>query len=114
MGDDPPDEALHAVRIKAKRVRYASEAAAGVIGKPARKLAAAVADVQGVLGDLQDAVVAEGWLRSQVESASAPSEALVAGELVAMQRHQEAKCRLAWTKPWKKASQKRLRVWLKD
>src|SRR2546426_7025203 len=39
---------LHEVRIRAKRVRYASEAADPVVGKSARRLARAVAEIQGV------------------------------------------------------------------
>jgi CHAD domain-containing protein len=112
LGDDPPDTALHEVRIRAKRIRYAAEAAAGVIGKPARRLAAAVAELQGVLGDLQDAVVAEGWLRRVAASAS-PGQALVAGELVSIQSQQQRECRAAWAAAWKAASAKRLRSWLK-
>jgi CHAD domain-containing protein len=113
LGDDPPDEALHEVRIQAKRLRYAAEAAEPVIGNPARRLAAAVAEVQGVLGDMQDAVVAEAWLRQAGSSGSA-GQALVAGILIARQRDQQAACREAWIKPWQKASRKRLRRWLKD
>jgi CHAD domain-containing protein len=99
------------VRIRSKRVRYAAEAAAPVIGKPAKQLAAAVAKVQGVLGDMQDAVVAEAWLRQAGTSGSA-SQALVAGVLIARQRDQQAACRKAWIKPWRKASAKTLRRWL--
>ena len=111
LGDDPPDELLHEVRIRAKRLRYAAEAVAGVIGKPARQLAAAVAEVQAVLGDMQDAVVAEGWLRRQATS-SPPSQALVAGELITLQRQEQEACRQSWEKPWKRASKKSLRRWL--
>jgi CHAD domain-containing protein len=112
LGDDPPDDALHEVRIRAKRLRYAGEAAAPVIGKPAKQLAAAVAEVQGVLGDMQDAVVAEEWLRKTAMSGP-PSQAVVAGILIARQRQQQEACRKAWIKPWKKASAKKRRAWLK-
>jgi CHAD domain-containing protein len=108
LGDDPPDEDLHQVRILAKRCRYAAEAAAGVAGKPAARLGKAVADLQGVLGDHQDAVVAEGWLRANSRTA-----ALVAGELIAVQRLQAAACRAAWPAAWKRASRKRLRKWMR-
>jgi CHAD domain-containing protein len=112
LGDDPADHALHEVRIRAKRVRYAAEAAAAVIGKPARKLAAASADIQGVLGDMQDAVVAEAWLRHEATSMS-PAQALTAGELVALQRQDKAASRAAWSKAWKAGSARQLRSWLK-
>jgi len=107
LGDDPPDEELHQVRIYAKRARYAAEAAAGVVGKPAAAFAKAVAGLQGVLGDHQDAVVAEAWLRANSRMA-----ALVAGELIAVQRQQAAACRAAWPEAWKRARAKRLRKWM--
>jgi CHAD domain-containing protein len=108
LGDEPPDEDLHQVRIYAKRARYAAEAAAGVIGKPAARLGKAVADVQGVLGDHQDAVVAESWLRANSRTA-----ALVAGELIAVQRQEAAACRDAFPAAWKRARKKRLRKWMR-
>jgi CHAD domain-containing protein len=111
LSEDPPDESLHRVRILAKRCRYAAEAAAPVVGKPARRLAEAVAGLQGVLGDLNDAVIAEAWLRAAVTRGPA-AQALVAGELVARQRQRAAACRTAWPAAWKRASAKRLRSWL--
>src|SRR5207244_3110067 len=50
--DEPPaDEELHAVRIAAKRVRYAAEAVAPLLGKPARDLAEAASELQDILGE---------------------------------------------------------------
>jgi len=63
LGKSPPDEALHDIRVRTKRVRYAAEAVAPVVGKRARAFATAAADLQDVLGDLNDAVVAESRLR---------------------------------------------------
>ena len=60
LGPDPADEALHEVRIRAKRLRYACEAVAEVVGRPAADLARAAADLQGVLGDFHDAIVGRG------------------------------------------------------
>jgi CHAD domain-containing protein len=113
LGDDPADEALHDVRIQAKRLRYAAEAAAPVMGPPARRLAAAVAVVQGALGDFNDAVVAEEWLRQAAKSGS-PSAALVAGQLIATERLQQQAARDTWGKPWRRASARKLRGWLKS
>jgi CHAD domain-containing protein len=106
---DPADEALHQVRIRAKRARYAAEAAAPVAGKPARAFAKAVAEVQSILGDHQDAVVAEDWLR-RVDGGR--SVALVAGQLIARQQAEAAAIRRAWPAAWKKADAKKLRAWL--
>ena len=55
------------------------------VGKPAPRFAKAVADVQDVLGDHQDAVVAERWLRdARRERAPTSTTALVAGQLIAV------------------------------
>ncbi|MGH8901433.1 MAG: CHAD domain-containing protein [Egibacteraceae bacterium] len=109
--DDASAESLHQVRIQAKRCRYAAEAVAPVIGKPARAFARAIAEVQEVLGRNQDAVVAEDWLRQR--SVAVPcSQALVAGQLVAAQQAEAATCRAAWPRAWKQASKKKLRSWL--
>ncbi len=62
LGADPSDTKLHAVRILAKRSRYAAEATAPLLGPTAVRFAAGVADVQTVLGDHQDTVLAEEWL----------------------------------------------------
>jgi len=102
------DDELHQVRIRAKRARYAAEAAAKVVGKPAARHAKAIARLQTVLGDHQDAVVAEGWLRDN--SRAAP---LVAGELLAAQWEAEAETRAAWPAVWKRTTKRKLRRWLK-
>jgi CHAD domain-containing protein len=107
----PSDGDLHEVRIRAKRARYAAEAAAPVVGKPARRFASAVAGVQAVLGDLHDAAVAEEWLRQTVATARG-GPALAAGQLVAAQRTEMADARKAWERAWHKASRKKLRDWL--
>ncbi len=106
---DPDDAALHQVRIRAKRARYAAEAAAPVVGKPARAFAKPVADLQTVLGDHQDAVVAEEWLRR--EGARSRSVALAAGQLIARQQREAAAMRERWPSMWKRASAKKLRAW---
>lgn len=111
LSDHPEDEALHDIRIRAKRARYAAEAAAPVMGKPALRFAKAVAGVQSVLGDLQDAVVAEEWLRRS--GAKGPAmQALVAGELIGVQRMAMAESRAHWRAAWDEVSSKKLRSWL--
>jgi CHAD domain-containing protein len=105
------DEELHNVRIRAKRARYAADAAAPVWKKPARKLASAMASVQSVLGDLQDAVVAEQWLRGNGRASIAQS--FVAGELVAMQHAAMAASRRDFPRVWRAASSSKLRSWLR-
>ncbi len=82
--DDPPDAELHAVRIRAKRVRYAAEAVAPAVGKGAKRFASAVAGVQEVLGDHQDAVVAgRVAARPRADRRGRGGAAFVAGQLAA-------------------------------
>jgi len=111
LPDDPPPEDLHQIRILAKRARYAAEAAAPLVGKKASRFAAALADLQTVLGDHQDAMVAEAWLRGAVEGADA-EVSLAVGELIAMQLAEAARNRKQWPKAWAKASDEKLRSWM--
>ncbi len=55
--------ALHELRKAAKRARYAGETAEPALGKPAASYAKAMKRLQTVLGDHQDAVVAQDALR---------------------------------------------------
>ncbi|MCJ0870787.1 CYTH and CHAD domain-containing protein [Streptomyces sp. AP-93] len=76
------DLALHEARKAAKRTRYAAEAAAPALGKPARKLAKAVKAVQSLLGDHQDGVVAREALRGlAIQAAGAGESAFTWGLL---------------------------------
>ena len=106
--DDGSDAALHGVRIRAKRARYAAEAVSPVFGKRAEAFAEAASGLQDVLGDHQDTVVARAWLRQAAESGA---DAFVAGELSAVEAQAAAAARAAWPKAWKALSRKRLRFW---
>jgi len=99
LGAHPEDAALHELRIRAKRARYASEASAAVLGKPASRFAKALAGLQGALGDLQDAVVAEEWL-TRTAKVSAAGVAFTCGLLVAHERAAQEDARQAWLPAW--------------
>src|SRR5664280_422581 len=110
-GDRPTDRQLHRIRIRAKQLRYAAEAAEPVIGKRARRTASAAEDLQTVLGDHHDAVVAEQWLRELARGA--PSElAFEAGLLTGAQRQLQAELGRRWGSRWKRVD-RRSRVWLR-
>jgi CHAD domain-containing protein len=109
IADDSPDEVVHAARIRAKRARYAAEALAPLVGAPARRFGRAAARLQDVLGEHQDAVVAEAWLRDAARSS--PSTAFVAGLLVARERQARADARASWRPAWKALRRKKLRFW---
>jgi CHAD domain-containing protein len=108
LPDQPADAEMHRIRILAKRVRYAAEAAEPIVGKSASRSADAAAALQDVLGDHQDSVTAQQWLR---EAGRGP-RAFVAGELTALERETAAQDRAAWHNVWKKLDRKRLRRWM--
>lgn len=108
LGADPTDAALHDVRIATKRCRYATQAVAPAIGEEAERFARALARLQNRLGEHQDAVVAEAWLRGTgVESP--PQTAFVAGELAAGERHAALAARAVWPRAWRRVWKNRLR-----
>jgi len=107
----PADDDLHQVRIRAKRLRYACEAVADVVGRPATDMARAAADLQGILGDFHDAIVAEEWLRTAGAKASS-AQAMAAGQLITRERDDAARCRAAWVDSWKRLNRKKVRAWL--
>ncbi|MFJ3903455.1 CHAD domain-containing protein [Streptomyces sp. NPDC090025] len=73
-GTTDRDLALHEARKAAKRARYAGEAATPALGRPARKFARRMKDVQTCLGDHQDSVVARTALRELASQAHAAGE----------------------------------------
>jgi CHAD domain-containing protein len=112
LGDDPPDEALHDVRKRAKRARYAAEAVEPMFGKRARGLVRALTEVQDVLGEHQDGVIAAEWLREAAGAVHDEGTAFSAGQLVMQETEAARGGRLAWPPTWREASRKKLRAWL--
>lgn len=110
-GKQPPAEELHKIRIRAKRVRYAAEAAAPAFGRPARRFAKRMEDVQELLGRHHDAVVASAWLRERARGAD-PAMAFLAGELAGLEEAEVHAIERTWPKAWKRARRKRDREWL--
>jgi CHAD domain-containing protein len=110
LGERPPDHELHRVRILAKRVRYASEAAAPAVGADAARFGKLAAGLQEVLGEHQDSVTMQEWLRS---AAGARRRAFVAGELCAIEARRAADTRAAWPAAWQELDRKRARAWMR-
>ena len=113
LGDNPSDPELHALRIRAKRARYAVEAVAGAVGgeEPA-KFAAALTNLQTVLGAHQDAVVATTWIHEHTGGAD-PPETFAAGVIVGLLRADAEAARDGLPDAWHRASRPRLRAFLK-
>jgi CHAD domain-containing protein len=108
------DAALHEVRKKAKRLRYAAELARPVLGKRAGRLARAAEGVQRTLGRHQDAVVARAYLREQgVRAHLEAQNGFTYGRLHALQDAAADRAADDFTRAWKSVpSKKKLRRWL--
>ncbi|GAA1875323.1 CYTH and CHAD domain-containing protein [Asanoa iriomotensis] len=107
------DERWHAVRINGKRARYAVDAVAAVIGGPAAKLAKALAKVQNLLGEHQDAAVAaDTWVALATESPGDTDLAVVAGRLYERERASIRAVRAAFPEAWAVAAEPTRTRWL--
>ena len=95
----PSEEALHDVRIRVKRVRYAAELASHELGKDGRRFVEAAQSLQDVLGDHQDASVAEERIRAWADEGAG---GIAAGRLVEVEQQRKAEARAAWPSAWKK------------
>ena len=99
LGKHPNDEQLHRLRITLKRARYTAELSRATAKRRTRFLVAAKL-LQDVLGEHQDAVIAEQRLRAATVTDAATAAAFVAGRLAERQqsRRDLAKGRLpaAW------------------
>jgi triphosphatase len=59
---------LHAVRIRAKRLRYTAEFFEPLYGKPGKRLVSRVVSLQDLLGSLQDGVVSREHIHAAVDA----------------------------------------------
>ena len=112
LDENPSDEELHEVRIRTKRVRYAAEAVSPVVGKPAKEFAKAAAQVQDVLGDLHDAVVAERWLSEWAQTWRPFDAAQGAAALASFECAEAERMRESWEAYWIELSAPDLRAWM--
>jgi CHAD domain-containing protein len=101
VGKRPGDLELHTVRIRAKRMRYAADAVAPILGKPARRFADALAQLQSTLGEHNDAVVAGSWLRTWAAGRRSGDAAFAAGMLAGIERAAANDAQRRWRKAWK-------------
>ena len=97
----PSDAELHTIRIRAKRVRYTADTLAPLMGRSARSFADGAAGLQVVLGEHNDAVVAEAWLRTWAAGHRWGDAAFAAGMLAGIERAAAVDARARWRKAWK-------------
>ncbi|MER6123601.1 CYTH and CHAD domain-containing protein [Streptomyces sp. NPDC001795] len=95
------DVAMHEARKKAKRTRYAAEAAAPALGKPAEALVKAMKSLQTLLGDHQDSVMArEALLELSAEAYAAAENAFTYGVLYGREEQRAAAAEAALPETW--------------
>jgi CHAD domain-containing protein len=111
LGPDATDEELHRARILAKRARYAAELAQPAAGKRAAKFVRRAKELQDLLGEHQDATVAEERLRRLTVSAD-PAGALAAGRLVECQRLMKERARAELPAAARRLEQAGAKAWL--
>jgi len=100
LPEDPSDDELHTVRIETKRARYAAELAEPVLGKAGARFLGRAKVVQDVIGDHQDACVAEARIRELAVSGGV-SAALAGGRLIERQQARKRAARAALPDAWR-------------
>lgn len=118
-GEDPPDMTLHDLRIRTKRLRYTGELVEPAMrddkgkrtraAKQIRKTLAASAELQEVLGDHQDACVAEHRIRQLLDELGEAPDAhvvFVGGRLVERERARAEELRRRWWAAWQTLSER--------
>jgi CHAD domain-containing protein len=99
------------LRIRAKRARYAAEAA-GLLLPEAAEHGRALAVVTDVLGEYHDTAVGEAWVRSAVARGVTREQALAAGLMIAGLRRQGDDAVSRWGEAWSRAERRKVRRWL--
>jgi CHAD domain-containing protein len=102
----PTDDELHNVRIHTKRARYAAELASPELGKRGAKLVERAKEVQDVIGEHQDAFVAEERLRALALRGGGKT-GLTAGRLIERQHRRKRAARKAFPDAWRRLDKAR-------
>jgi CHAD domain-containing protein len=108
---DAPDEDLHDLRIRGKRARYAAELAEAASGRATTRFIREAKNVQDVLGEHQDAVVAEQRLRALLGELGGSATGFAIGRLVERQRERRRDARAAFPKAWKQLERRGRAAW---
>ena len=116
LDESSPDAEYHRARIAAKRARYAAELAgrtlSGRRASGAERLAQRIADMQDLLGEMQDATIAETMIRETLISRRrGAAYAFEAGRLVERQRARAFAARGRFLERWPDLRRARWRRW---
>jgi len=105
------DGELHRLRIRAKRSRYAAEVAAPAVGKRATRFVARAKAFQDLLGEHQDAVVAEQTIRRLVARMPDHASSLACGRIVELERQRRVQARRKLRREWNRLRRAGDRAW---
>jgi CHAD domain-containing protein len=111
LGPDPSSAALHKTRIRLKRARYAAELAARTTGTPAKRVIKRAEHLQDILGQHQDAIVAQRHIRDLARTVGDRETALVAGRLIERQHHRATDARAQLPRAWARIDQAAKAAW---
>jgi CHAD domain-containing protein len=117
LDDDASEEELHRARILTKRARYAAEAVAPALGgraEEATRFARRAADVQDVLGLLQDAAMARAAIeRIALRRSADGGLSFAAGRLLERQLRLAHDVRAGFGATWGKLDRAKQRGWMR-
>jgi len=108
---EPSNAELHAVRIEVKRARYAAELAAEEVGRPAARFVDKAKKVQDILGEHQDAVMAESRIRAWLRGIRSRSATWLRDHLIKRQRARRQEARKAFWKRWPRLKRRGRKAW---
>jgi CHAD domain-containing protein len=111
LGDQPTAAELHKFRIRGKRARYAAELAELSHGRSATRFVDRAKELQDVLGEHQDAIVAEHELRELARRTRHAGASFAAGRIVERQQARRFEARKAFPKTWKRLKRAGDRAW---
>lgn len=107
------DRALHEARKAAKRARYAAEAVAPVLGRRPEKSADALKQLQSMLGDQHDSVIAADELRLLAIRSHAEGEnGYTYGLLSARQQARAERMAAQAREQWRRADRRKCTAWM--
>ena len=110
LDEASPPEALHRLRVRAKKLRYALEPLRAVGGKPARRMLRRLERVQERVGLYHDTTTAAAWLRGWADEAhdAPPAAMMAAGALIHSLERRIRRLRVRSLKTWRRAEMEEL------
>jgi len=110
LDEASPPEALHRLRVRAKKLRYALEPLRAVGGKPTRRMLRRLERVQERVGLYHDTATAAAWLRGWADEAhdAPPTAMMAAGALIHSLERRIRRLRARSLKTWRRAEMEEL------